>query len=202
MASPCIPGGESAAGHARRQLIHRPWPVTGLARPGGDRRLATFQQRRQQLDLQTLRTAHARDHDARLKQPFPERPLPGPQTHVAVHQPAYRHRQRRILIQHEHQPQETGFGRRFEVKLSAAFCLAIAGNTTPTWNGTSGADVRARNRRGAQPRHAAVTGMPGSANWNAASDLARPTTARGGTGSPHAKSEQRLIIDLFTRATA
>jgi hypothetical protein len=79
-------GGESAAGHVRRQRIHRPWPVTGLARPGGDRRLATFQQRRQQLDLQILRTAHAGDHDARLKQPFPKRPLSGLRTHVAVHQ--------------------------------------------------------------------------------------------------------------------
>lgn len=29
-----------------------------------------------------------------------------------------------------------------------------------------GADVQARNRRGAEPLHAAVTGAPGSANWN------------------------------------
>ena len=29
-----------------------------------------------------------------------------------------------------------------------------------------GADVRARNRRGAEPLHAAVTGGPGSATWN------------------------------------
>jgi ankyrin repeat protein len=29
-----------------------------------------------------------------------------------------------------------------------------------------GADVRARNRRGAQPLHAAVIGAPGSTNWN------------------------------------
>ncbi len=29
-----------------------------------------------------------------------------------------------------------------------------------------GADVRARNRRGAEPLHAAVIGVPGSANWN------------------------------------
>jgi hypothetical protein len=29
-----------------------------------------------------------------------------------------------------------------------------------------GADVRARNRRGAEPLHAAVTGVPGAANWN------------------------------------
>ncbi len=29
-----------------------------------------------------------------------------------------------------------------------------------------GADVRARNRRGGEPLHAAVIGVPGSANWN------------------------------------
>jgi len=29
-----------------------------------------------------------------------------------------------------------------------------------------GADIRARNRRGAEPLHAAVIGVPGSANWN------------------------------------
>ena len=31
---------------------------------------------------------------------------------------------------------------------------------------TRGADIRARNRRGAQPLHAAVIGVPGSASWN------------------------------------
>jgi ankyrin repeat protein len=31
---------------------------------------------------------------------------------------------------------------------------------------TRGADVRARNRRGAEPLHAAVMGVPGSAHWN------------------------------------
>ena len=30
----------------------------------------------------------------------------------------------------------------------------------------TGADVRARNRRGAEPLHAAAVGMPGSRNWN------------------------------------
>jgi ankyrin repeat protein len=29
-----------------------------------------------------------------------------------------------------------------------------------------GADIRARNRRGAEPLHAAVTGVPGSVTWN------------------------------------
>jgi hypothetical protein len=29
-----------------------------------------------------------------------------------------------------------------------------------------GADIRARNRRGAEPLHAAVIGVPGSASWN------------------------------------
>ena len=33
---------------------------------------------------------------------------------------------------------------------------------------TRGADIRARNRRGAEPLHAAVTGAPGSAGWNPA----------------------------------
>jgi hypothetical protein len=31
---------------------------------------------------------------------------------------------------------------------------------------TRGADVRARNRRGAEPLHAAVIGSPGAPNWN------------------------------------
>ena len=31
-----------------------------------------------------------------------------------------------------------------------------------------GADIRARNRRGAEPLHAAVIGVPGSASWNPA----------------------------------
>jgi Ankyrin repeats (many copies)/Ankyrin repeat len=31
---------------------------------------------------------------------------------------------------------------------------------------TRGADIRARNRRGAEPLHAAVLGVPGSAHWN------------------------------------
>jgi hypothetical protein len=123
-----------------------------------------------------------------------------------------------------------------------------------------GADIRARNRRGAEPLHAAVTGVPGAANWNperqqaviaylidaggdpnatarggvtplhqavrnrcsaaveallragadpaAANDrgstpfdLARRTTGRGGVGSPAAKAEQRIIIDLLSRTT-
>ena len=33
---------------------------------------------------------------------------------------------------------------------------------------TRGADVRARNRRGAEPLHAAVTGVPGSPSWGPA----------------------------------
>jgi ankyrin repeat protein len=33
---------------------------------------------------------------------------------------------------------------------------------------TRGADIRARNRRGAEPLHAAVTGAPGSASWDPA----------------------------------
>lgn len=122
-----------------------------------------------------------------------------------------------------------------------------------------GADVRARNRRGAEPLHAAVIGGPGASSWNPtrqrevivylveagaepdapaaggvtplhravrnrcsaavetlldlgadprltndrgsnASDLARWTTGRGGTGSAEAKAEQRIIADLLARS--
>jgi len=118
------------------------------------------------------------------------------------------------------------------------------------------ADVRARDRRGAEPLHAAVIGRPGSSTWNPArqqatieylieagadpnaaakggitplhravrnrcsaavqalllagadprrtndhgstpGDLARLTTGRGGVGSPEAKIEQRIILDLL-----
>jgi hypothetical protein len=124
----------------------------------------------------------------------------------------------------------------------------------------SGADVRARNRRGAEPLHAAMIGGPGSPHWDpagqrdmiaylvaagadvdaravggvtplhravrnrcsaavdallglgadphAANDsgstaftLARVTSGRGGTGSPAARAEQQLIVELLDRAT-
>jgi ankyrin repeat protein len=126
---------------------------------------------------------------------------------------------------------------------------------------TRGANILARNRRGAEPLHAAVIGNPGSASWNparqrdvivyligagadpnaaaaggvtplhravrnrcsaaveallragadprlpndrgsTASDLARWTTGRGGTGSAAAKAEQRIIIELLELSTA
>jgi ankyrin repeat protein len=126
---------------------------------------------------------------------------------------------------------------------------------------TRGADVRGRNRRGSEPLHAAVVGVPGSATWNparqravilylveagadpnataaggvtplhravrnrcsaavdallgvgadprlentsgsTASDLAHWTTGRGGTGSPEAKAEQQIIIELLDSATS
>jgi hypothetical protein len=120
----------------------------------------------------------------------------------------------------------------------------------------AGADIRAKNRRGAEPLHAAVIGVPGSVSWNparqtgiirylveagadpnapaaggvtplhravrnrcsaaveallqvgadpglrndggsTASDLARWTTGRGGTGSAEAKAEQQAILELL-----
>jgi hypothetical protein len=119
-----------------------------------------------------------------------------------------------------------------------------------------GADTRARNRRGAEPLHAAMMGGPGGSTWNpprqrdvilclieagadpnasaaggvtplhravrnrcsaavetllrsgadprlrnnsgsTASDLARWTTGRGGSGGAAAKAEQQIIIDLL-----
>lgn len=121
-----------------------------------------------------------------------------------------------------------------------------------------GADVRARNRRGAEPLHSAMMGAPGSGTWDpvaqvaiirylvdagadpnaravgavtplhravrnrcsaavdallragadarlandsgsTAADLAQMTTGRGGTGSPEAKAEQRIIIERLAR---
>ena len=121
------------------------------------------------------------------------------------------------------------------------------------------ADVRARNRRGAEPLHAATVGAPGSDWWNprrqvamitfliaagadpdapaaggvtplhravrnrcsaavrvllasgadprrpndhgsTARELARWTTGRGGSGSPEAKAEQAVIVELLEAA--
>jgi Ankyrin repeats (many copies)/Ankyrin repeat len=125
---------------------------------------------------------------------------------------------------------------------------------------TRGAGIRARNRRGAEPLHAAVTGVPGAASWDparqrevivsligagadpnaaaaggvtplhravrnrcsaaveallraggdprlrtdrgsTAADLARWATGRGGTGSPAARAEQRIIVGLLGIST-
>ena len=122
-----------------------------------------------------------------------------------------------------------------------------------------GADVHARNRRGAQPLHAAVIGQPGSGSWNPARqaavigylieagadpnaaalggvtplhravrnrcsravevllragadprlendhgstplDLAGWSTGRSGAGSPAARAEQQVIVELLERA--
>ncbi len=45
---------------------------------------------------------------------------------------------------------------------------------------TRGADIRARNRRGAEPLHAAVIGVPGSACWNPARQRDAVVSHRGG----------------------
>jgi ankyrin repeat protein len=91
-----------------------------------------------------------------------------------------------------------------------------------------GADVGARNRRGAQPLHYAVDGVPGSPNWNpqapaeivdclieAGADparrnkngstpmqLATRTTGRGGSRSPEAKAQQERIVRLLQENSA
>jgi hypothetical protein len=49
-----------------------------------------------------------------------------------------------------------------------------------------GADVRARNRRGAEPLHAATTGLPGSANWNPAAQRAVIEFLVGAGADPNA----------------
>jgi hypothetical protein len=123
----------------------------------------------------------------------------------------------------------------------------------------AGADVRARNRRGAQPLHYAADGSPGAPHWNPPAqaeviavliaagadanavdmngvaplhravrtrctaavealiaggadvelrngngstpmDLAGCTTGRGGSGSPEAKAQQALIVQLLENA--
>ena len=51
---------------------------------------------------------------------------------------------------------------------------------------TLGADVRARNRRGAEPLHAAVIGAPGTANWNPARQRAVIEYLVGAGADPNA----------------
>ncbi len=49
-----------------------------------------------------------------------------------------------------------------------------------------GAEVRSRNRRGAEPLHYAADGLPGTQN-----------TGRGGSGSLEAKAQQEQIVQLL-----
>lgn len=78
-----------------------------------------------------------------------------------------------------------------------------------------GADVRARNRRGAEPLHAAVIGVPGSANWDPARQRAvieylieagadPNATARGGVTPLHRAVRNRCsaAVDTLLRAGA
>jgi hypothetical protein len=74
----------------------------------------------------------------------------------------------------------TGLARRDEFFLAERLTQVYAGDTALHAAGFSydpemarnlvarGADVRASNRRGAEPLHAAVIGVPGSASWNPA----------------------------------
>lgn len=49
-----------------------------------------------------------------------------------------------------------------------------------------GADVHAKNRRGAQPLHAAAVGMPGSRNWNPDAQVATVACLIEGGADPNA----------------
>jgi Ankyrin repeats (many copies) len=71
-----------------------------------------------------------------------------------------------------------GLGQRDEFFLAERLAQVYAGDTALHAAGFSydadmardlimrGANIRARNRRGAEPLHAAVIGVPGSASWN------------------------------------
>jgi hypothetical protein len=53
---------------------------------------------------------------------------------------------------------------------------------------TRGADIRARNRRGAEPLHAAVIGVPGSASWNPARQHEVIACLMGAGADPNARA--------------
>ena len=98
-----------------RQRLHLAGRGNPPARPPGVR--PGFLQRMQQLQLQLLRAGHRRYHDPRPGQPVPERPLPRLQLRVGIQQRRGRDRQRRVLVQQEHQPDQPGVGGGLELQL-------------------------------------------------------------------------------------
>ncbi|MBV9354303.1 MAG: ankyrin repeat domain-containing protein [Chloroflexi bacterium] len=69
----------------------------------------------------------------------------------------------------------------------------------------SGADVRARNRRGAEPLHAAAAGVPGSASWNPSAQAATVACLIAAGADPDARDRSGvapLHIAVRTRCAA
>ncbi len=70
---------------------------------------------------------------------------------------------------------------------------------------TGGADVRARNRRGAEPLHAAAAGVPGSAFWNPSAQAATVAGLIAAGADPNASNRSGvapLHVAVRTRCAA